>query len=101
MTDGETSTKLSISSSSLLTKLIKQEKRISYAGQIYQSYDDVKLARPSITLVMRKGNNMRVYMNEQEVVEALQNIPGAGVFKAVDFSVIPFREQIELVHNTR
>jgi hypothetical protein len=87
----------------MLNTLLSKENRISYAGQSYASIDEIKRkkALPSITLVMRKGDNMRVFMNEGEVVEALTNIPGAGVFKAIDFSVIPFREQIELVHNTR
>ena len=57
--------------------------------------------KPSITLVMRKGTNMRVFANEDEVVKAVSGIPGAGIVRAVDFSAIPFSEQIELVHGTR
>jgi len=56
---------------------------------------------PTVTLIVRKGDNMRVFANEGEVVSALSNIPGAGQFRAVDFSSIPFQEQIEVVHNTR
>mmetsp|Transcript_21774 Transcript_21774/g.44720 ORF Transcript_21774/g.44720 Transcript_21774/m.44720 type:complete len:294 (+) Transcript_21774:1315-2196(+) len=55
---------------------------------------------PTVTLIVRKGDNMRVFANEGEVVSALSNIPGAGQFRAVDFSSIPFQEQLEVVHNT-
>ena len=55
---------------------------------------------PSITLIVRKGDNMRVFANEGDVIAALQDIPGAGDLRAVDFSAIPYSEQIQLVHNT-
>ncbi len=65
------------------------------------SVSALDISKPSITLVMRKGSNMRVFANEDEVVKAISDIPGAGVVRAVDFSAIPFSEQIELVHSTR
>lgn len=43
---------------------------------------------------------MRVFANENEVISALRDIPGAGDFRAVDFSSIPYSEQIKLAHNT-
>ena len=42
---------------------------------------------------------MRVFENEAEVIRALENIPGAGEFRAVDFSSIPFEEQIQIIHD--
>jgi len=43
------------------------------------------------TQVMRKGDNMRVFANEAEVLASLEGIPGAGDVRAVDFSAIPFQ----------
>ena len=57
--------------------------------------------KPSITLIARKGNNMRVFANEKEVVQALQDIPGAGELRIVDFASIPFQVQVAVAHNTR
>lgn len=59
------------------------------------------LARPSITLIARKGDNMRVFANEGEVIEALRGVPGAGEVRVVDFASIPFQEQLAVAHNTR
>jgi hypothetical protein len=56
---------------------------------------------PTITLITRKGSNMRVFANEKEVVQALQGIPGAGELRVVDFASIPFQEQVAVAHNTR
>lgn len=44
---------------------------------------------------------MRVFANEKEVVQALQDIPGAGELRIVDFASIPFQEQVAVAHNTR
>ena len=57
-------------------------------------------AVPRVTLVVRKGTNMRVFANEREVVGTLAALPGIE-FQAVDFSAIPFADQIATVHNTR
>ena len=56
---------------------------------------------PSITLIVRKGDNMRVYANERAVIQALTDIPGAGELRVVDFASIAFEEQVALAHNTR
>jgi hypothetical protein len=53
-----------------------------------------------ITLIIRKGSNMRVFANEMEIMNALRGIPNT-TFRAVDFASISFTEQVAIAHNTR